>query len=108
MDAATRFLAKVDKHGPFSDRVPGRCWLWTATIVHNGYGRFWFDGRMIYAHRWAYEAVYGPIPAGPIPTPGTTCTSAPMVGAVAVPADVCANVPAVPHVTQPLMLSPVL
>jgi len=55
MNTEQRFWAKVQK--------TSTCWLWTASIS-DGYGQFWFDGRMIYAHRWAYEAVYGPIPAG--------------------------------------------
>ncbi|MEZ5165669.1 MAG: hypothetical protein R2695_03960 [Acidimicrobiales bacterium] len=34
------------------------------------YGRFWLDGRMVYAHRFAYEELVGPIPAD---TTSTTC-----------------------------------
>lgn len=49
----SRFLAKVDKTGP--------CWLWTAWIERNGYGRFWLDGRQQGAHRVAYELYVGPI-----------------------------------------------
>lgn len=54
-----RFWAKVNK--------TESCWLWTAATA-GGYGRFrvrtdkgW---AMRGAHRWAYEAVRGPIPAG--------------------------------------------
>lgn len=51
-----RFLAKVEK--------TETCWLWTAWIERNGYGRFWLDGRQHGAHRVAYELYVGPIPAG--------------------------------------------
>jgi hypothetical protein len=51
-----RFLAKVQK--------TGMCWLWTAWLDRNGYGRFWLDGRNLGAHRVAYELFVGPIPAG--------------------------------------------
>lgn len=51
-----RFLAKVEK--------TETCWLWTAWIESNGYGRFWLDGRQHGAHRVAYELYVGPIPDG--------------------------------------------
>lgn len=51
-----RFLAKVDK--------TETCWLWTAWVEHNGYGRFWLDGRQHGAHRVAYELYVAPIPPG--------------------------------------------
>jgi hypothetical protein len=41
------------------------CWLWNGAIKPNGYGRFSpkqdFD---VYAHRFAYELLKGPIPEG--------------------------------------------
>jgi len=40
------------------------CWLWQGTKTGNGYGRFWDGQRMVLAHRWAYEQLRGPIPAG--------------------------------------------
>lgn len=51
-----RFLAKVKK--------TDTCWLWTAWIESNGYGRFWLDGRQKGAHRVSYELYVGPIPDG--------------------------------------------
>lgn len=39
------------------------CWLWTANLVR-GYGQFGLHGRMVYAHRVAYEMKYGLIPEG--------------------------------------------
>lgn len=55
MIAADRFWAKVDK--------TSSCWRWIGAVKSNGYGNFW-DGRYWNAHRWAYEALVGPIPAG--------------------------------------------
>lgn len=55
-DAATRFWEKVE-------RTP-TCWLWMGGENGNGYGRFSVDGRLVYAHRWAYASAQGPIPAG--------------------------------------------
>jgi hypothetical protein len=51
-----RFLAKVNK--------TSTCWLWSAWIERNGYGRFWLDGRQQGAHRVAYELYVDPIPNG--------------------------------------------
>jgi len=51
-----RFLAKVNK--------TETCWLWTAWVERNGYGRFWLDGRQHGAHRVSYELYVGPIPDG--------------------------------------------
>lgn len=50
----------------FWDKVhvdPDGCWLWTAAEKF-GYGCFFFDGRMVQAHRFAYELVVGEIPEG--------------------------------------------
>lgn len=62
------------------DRLPARfvsklavqedgCWLWAGRKSKNGYGRFYIgtsrlDQRYASAHRWAYEALVGPIPDG--------------------------------------------
>lgn len=40
------------------------CWVWTATTSHNGYGRYWIAPRWVSAHRYAHEALKGPIPEG--------------------------------------------
>src|SRR5690242_3990108 len=52
----TRFWSKVDKSG--------FCWLWTASVDHDGYGRFVVDGKTCKAHRIAYTLSIGPIPDG--------------------------------------------
>lgn len=43
------------------NRDPSGCWLWTAKIGRNGYGRY---AEAELAHRVAYELWKGPIPAG--------------------------------------------
>jgi hypothetical protein len=41
------------------------CWLWTGTHNQGGYGIFLLPGEVpVRAHRYAYEQVKGPIPAG--------------------------------------------
>lgn len=56
---ADRFWSKVDKAGP------GGCWLWTAGTFRHGYGQFMtVKPKKVSAHRWAYEALVGPIPDG--------------------------------------------
>lgn len=57
--ACPTFATKVD--------TSGRCWLWTAAIDDKGYGSFTKPGerqKRLKAHRFAYEMLRGPIPAG--------------------------------------------
>lgn len=53
-----RFWSKVD----VPDHV--QCWEWKGARLPDGYGQFWLDGRIVRAHRFSYEAHYGPIPDG--------------------------------------------
>lgn len=53
---AERFWAKVD--------TSSGCWLWTGKTDRGGYGRFKVLGRLVNAHRWAWESERGPIPEG--------------------------------------------
>jgi len=57
-DVVSRFWSKVKTGNPDD------CWLWTAKIEQNGYGRFWVNGHSVFAHRFAYELTHGPIPRG--------------------------------------------
>ena len=60
-EQASRFWTKVDKRPHMSDG----CWLWMASKRNSkGYGQFWADGKIVPAHRWAYEQFKGPIPDG--------------------------------------------
>ncbi|MFC8095360.1 HNH endonuclease signature motif containing protein [Streptomyces sp. NPDC057301] len=56
-DWTDRFLAKIRD-------TEGGCWEWTGARTSKGYGSFWLDGRMQYAHRVAYESMRTPIPDG--------------------------------------------
>jgi hypothetical protein len=51
-----RFWAKVDANGV--------CWEWLAGKLPTGYGSFRVNGKSLYAHRFAWETLMGPIPAG--------------------------------------------
>lgn len=58
---ADRFWAKVEK--------TETCWLWTGAKSDTGYGTIWTPSRggaskKMLTHRWAYEALVGPIPDG--------------------------------------------
>lgn len=55
--AEERFWLKVNRGGD------DECWLWTGA-EGDGYGRFWVDGRMECAHRYAYALLVGSIPSG--------------------------------------------
>lgn len=57
LPASLRFWQKVD-------RIPGGCWLWLGAKTPGGYGNFRDGERTAKAHRWAFEAEVGAIPAG--------------------------------------------
>ena len=50
-----RFWSKVDKSGD--------CWIWKAS-TNGGYGQFRSNGKIVRAHRYAYEEKFGPISDG--------------------------------------------
>ena len=57
--AAERFWRHVLKH------KGDACWEWQASTYVTGYGMFGISpGKIIRAHRYAWEQAYGPIPAG--------------------------------------------
>lgn len=53
-----RFVAKIT--------AEGGCWRWDGTKNAQGYGQIYEPAikHMVYAHRFAYEFVHGPIPDG--------------------------------------------
>lgn len=71
-DEAERFWSKVDQSGT--------CWLWMGGVTSDGYGRFVLtSGRIVRAHRYAYELLVGPIPdrhtVDHLVAPDGACTS---------------------------------
>jgi hypothetical protein len=56
--AEQRFWMKVDR------RADDGCWSWTGALDRTGYGRFYNGDTVVAAHRFAYELLVGPIPAG--------------------------------------------
>lgn len=55
--ATQRFVEKIEFGGD-------GCWNWTAARQKDGYGRFGWDSKVGYAHRFAYESAVGAIPPG--------------------------------------------
>jgi len=43
---------------------PSGCWEWMAYKWPDGYGCFYFDGKLVRAHRFSYELNKGKIPVG--------------------------------------------
>jgi hypothetical protein len=52
VNAEVRFNKKV--------RRTKKCWLWKGS-TRRGYGLFWYLGRSVSAHRFAYQAWVGPL-----------------------------------------------
>lgn len=67
--ATERFWPKVNKVGPIGQRPSlGPCWIWTGGTAGVGYGSFEAGTRLtprrVYAHKFAYEELVGPVPLG--------------------------------------------
>lgn len=56
MNAADRFWERVTP--------AGECLIWTGGLFRNGYGSLYVNGRAVKAHRFAYELLVRPVPAG--------------------------------------------
>lgn len=57
-DMIARFWANVEVGR--SDE----CWPWKGSMIWSGYGKAWFRGKTVSAHRVAFELAKGPIPKG--------------------------------------------
>lgn len=57
LDPEAHFWSKVDTWG-------GGCWRWIGAHNQGGYGLVGVNGRLVTAHRRAYELVVGSIPHG--------------------------------------------
>lgn len=42
--------------------VEGACWRWVGARDRKGYGRYWTDGGVQYAHLHAWRVIVGDIP----------------------------------------------
>ena len=60
-DPVTRFWRRVNQAGPPHPTL-GQCWQWLGMPHRSGYGRHKAGERVVYAHRFAYELLVGPIP----------------------------------------------
>jgi hypothetical protein len=58
-DFAAYFWSMIDK-----TTDPGGCWYWTGGTTVHGYGQTFWNGKMVKAHRVAWELTRGPIPEG--------------------------------------------
>lgn len=58
MGDGPRFWSKVDL------RTGDQCWEWQGAKDALGYGQFKVKGRVVRAHRFAFQRKRGPIPAG--------------------------------------------
>lgn len=56
--AAIRFWLRL------APAAPDKCWLWRGCVDSSGYGLVRIDGRLVKAHRYAYERARGAIPPG--------------------------------------------
>lgn len=52
-----RFLGKIKK-------LPSGCWIWQSSCNSQGYGTFWYRGKSVLAHRFAYAVIVSEIPPG--------------------------------------------
>ena len=43
---------------------PEACWIWPGSQNGDGYGKLSVNGKIVSAHRFAYEVCVGPIPDG--------------------------------------------
>lgn len=58
MDTHERFLAKIEY------KEDDDCWLWNAADNGRGYGVFFWNGKLGYAHRYSWEYINGEITEG--------------------------------------------
>ena len=63
-ESLERLWGHVDRSGPVSPFVGGRCWVWTARVHGAGYAYLSVGGKKVRVHRLTYELLVGPIPDG--------------------------------------------
>ena len=60
----TTAIQKVAHYSVYDSRTG--CRIWTAHKGESGYGQVRWNGKLYQAHRLAYEAIHGDIPAGSV------------------------------------------
>jgi HNH endonuclease len=65
----SRLFSPIERFWKFTRKLPGEnnCWVWIGTRNNGkkgGHARFYFEGRVGLAHRFAYEHWVGKIPDG--------------------------------------------
>ena len=56
--------AKVQRRVSYTVDEASGCWIWNGSLKPDGYGRFMLHGRQVVAHRYFWEQLFGPVPAG--------------------------------------------
>ena len=61
-----KFWSRVNKNGQVPNHAPelGNCWEWVAGKFVTGYGGFYLNKKMLYAHRVSWTNHFGEIPEG--------------------------------------------
>jgi hypothetical protein len=64
-----RFIPPLERFMDRVEKIPeAGCWIWTGPVdtrsTHLPYGRLWFNGTTVIAHRFAWETFVGPVPDG--------------------------------------------
>lgn len=57
-DLPARFAKFILVHEPTG------CWVWTGRCNASGHGQYKVGGKVVYAHRYAYEQLVGSVPEG--------------------------------------------
>lgn len=69
MPAAGKTIKPLVRLGRHADD----CWHWLGATTPAGHGKKTYCGRDVMAHRWVWEMLFGPVPAGLVVY--TTCTT---------------------------------
>ena len=48
----------LERFYSMTHQAPSGCLEWTGSRKNTGYGRFWSDGKMRFAHRWLYQKLH--------------------------------------------------
>ena len=60
-------LSPLERFWKYTKKLPNGCWVWTGhrnSLKKGGHSRFYFEGHLSTAHRFAYEHWIEPVPKG--------------------------------------------